>query len=213
MEFDAGTGNNHCINDQKYNAMASFYFYFSSMDSGKSTYLLQSAHNYRSAGKRVLLLAPVIDDRFGKARITSRIGLQSEAVAISSNDHLKEQIAREHSEEYIACVMVDESQFLTPEQVWQLSDVVDELGIPVLCFGLRTDAFGKVFPGSEVLLSIADELTELKSICKRCEKKANMQLRLDGEGNPVKTGSQVQIGGNDTYLSVCRKHYKELMDI
>lgn len=191
--------------------MASLYFYFSSMDSGKSTYLLQSAHNYESAGKRVLLLAPVIDDRFGVGKITSRIGLQSEAVAITRQDDLKQQIAREYSEEYIACVMVDEAQFLTPEQVWQLSDVVDVLGIPVLCFGLRTDAFGKAFAGSEVLLSIADELTELKSICKCCEKKANMQLRLDGEGNPVKSGSQVQIGGNDSYLSVCRKHYKSMM--
>ena len=109
--------------------------------------------------------------------------------------------------------MVDEAQFLTPEQVWQLSDVVDVLGIPVLCFGLRTDAFGKAFAGSEVLLSIADELTELKSICKCCEKKANMQLRLDGDGNPVKSGSQVQIGGNDSYLSVCRKHYKSMMGL
>ena len=192
--------------------MASLYFYYSSMDSGKSTYLLQSAHNYQSANKRVLLLAPLIDDRFGSGKITSRIGLQSDAVAISREDNLNRLVAQEYDKEYIACVMVDEAQFLTPEQVWQLSDVVDVLGIPVLCFGLRTDAFGKAFPGSEVLLSIADELTELKSICKRCEKKANMQLRLDGDGNPVKSGSQVQIGGNDSYLSVCRKHYKALME-
>lgn len=193
--------------------MASLYFYYSSMDSGKSTYLLQSAHNYQSANKRVLLLAPVIDDRFGAGKITSRIGLQSDAVSISREDHLNQLVAQEYDKEYIACVMVDEAQFLTPEQVWQLSDVVDVLGIPVLCFGLRTDAFGKAFPGSEVLLSIADELTELKSICKRCEKKANMQLRLDSDGNPVKSGSQVQIGGNDSYLSVCRKHYKALMEL
>ena len=193
--------------------MASLYFYYSSMDSGKSTYLLQSAHNYQSADKRVLLLAPVIDDRFGAGKITSRIGLQSDAVAISREDNLNQLVAQEYDKEYIACVMVDEAQFLTPEQVWQLSDVVDVLGIPVLCFGLRTDAFGKAFAGSEVLLSIADELTELKSICKRCEKKANMQLRLDSDGNPVKSGSQVQIGGNDSYLSVCRKHYKALMEL
>lgn len=191
--------------------MASLYFYYSSMDSGKSTYLLQSAHNYQSAGKRVLLLAPVVDDRFGKGKITSRIGLQSDAVAIGSTDDLMLQVSREHKEERISCVMVDEAQFLTREQVWQLSDVVDTLGIPVLCFGLRTDAFGQVFAGSEVLLGIADELSELKSICKRCEKKANMQLRLDGDGLPVKSGSQVQVGGNDRYLSVCRKHYKALM--
>ncbi len=193
--------------------MASLYFYYSSMDSGKSTYLLQSAHNYQSANKRVLLLAPMIDDRFGVGKITSRIGLQSDAVAISREDDLQALVAREYDQEYIACVMVDEAQFLTPEQVWQLSDVVDVLRVPVLCFGLRTDAFGKAFAGSEVLLSIADELTELKSICKRCEKKANMQLRLDSDGNPVKSGSQVQIGGNDSYLSVCRRHYKALMGL
>lgn len=183
------------------------------MDSGKSTYLLQSAHNYRSAGKRVLLLTPMIDDRFGVGKITSRIGLQSDAVAIKKEDHLFQQIGREQSEDHISCVMVDEAQFLTSAQVWQLSDVVDRLKIPVLCFGLRTDAFGKNFPGSEALLGIADELSELKSICKRCEKKAIMQLRLDGEGNPVASGSQVQIGGNDSYLSVCRKHYKEILSI
>lgn len=193
--------------------MASLYFYYSSMDSGKSTYLLQSAHNYRSAGKRVLLLTPIIDDRFGAGKITSRIGLQSDAVAIAGDDHLLRQIEREQQEEHISCVMVDEAQFLTRQQVWQLSDVVDKLGIPVLCFGLRTDAFGQPFPGSEALLAIADELSELKSICKRCEKKAIMQIRMDGEGNPVKSGGQVQIGGNDSYLSVCRKHYKELLKI
>ena len=191
--------------------MASLYFYYSSMDSGKSTYLLQAAHNYRSAGKRVLLLTPLIDDRFGVGKITSRIGLQSDAVAITDADNLVEQIGREHSEERIACVMVDEAQFLTDQQVWQLSDVVDNLGIPVLCFGLRTDAFGQPFPGSKTLLAIADEMTELKSICKICEKKANMVLRLDEQGHAVSSGSQVQIGGNDSYLSVCRKHYKEML--
>ncbi len=191
--------------------MASLYFYYSSMDSGKSTYLLQSAHNYRSAGKRVLLLTPLVDDRFGAGKITSRIGLQSDAMSINKDAQLMEEVGRENKQGRISCIMVDEAQFLTREQVWQLSDVVDRLGIPVLCFGLRTDAFGKVFPGSEILLSISDELTELKSICKRCEKKANMQLRLDAEGVPVTSGSQVQIGGNDSYLSVCRKHYKELI--
>ena len=191
--------------------MASLYFYFSSMDSGKSTYLLQSAHNYESAGKRVMLLTPRVDDRFGTGKITSRIGLQNDALAISHEDRLLELVASEHDNDRISCVMIDESQFLTPEQIWQLSDVVDNLGIPVLCFGLRTDAFGEAFPGSRTLLAIADELIELKSICKKCEKKASMQLRLDGEGRPVRSGSQVQIGGNDTYLSVCRRHYKELL--
>ena len=191
--------------------MASLYFYYSSMDSGKSTYLLQAAHNYTSAGKRVLLLTPTVDDRFGVGKITSRIGLQSDAVSIQPKDDLLAHIGREHSEDRISCVMLDEAQFLTPEQVWQLSSVVDDHGIPVLCFGLRTDAFGQAFPGSQVLLSIADELTELKSICKRCEKKAIMQLRLDANGNPVTSGSQVQIGGNDHYLSVCRQHYKALL--
>lgn len=193
--------------------MASLYFYYSSMDSGKSTYLLQAAHNYESAGKRVLLLTPLIDDRFGTGKITSRIGLQNDAIAITAVDNLRELISNAYDDAYISCVMVDESQFLSADQVWQLSDVVDHYKIPVLCFGLRTDAFGKAFEGSEILLSIADELSELKSICKRCEKKANMQLRLDEYGQPVKSGSQVQIGGNDIYLSVCRKHYKELMGL
>jgi thymidine kinase len=192
--------------------MASLYFYFSSMDSGKSTYLLQSAHNYESAGKRVLLLTPGIDDRFGAGKVTSRIGLQQEALAITHQDQLFEQVQREHRERRLSCVMIDESQFLTPDQVWQLTDVVDRLGVPVLCFGLRTDAFGEAFPASRVLLSIADELCELKSICKKCEKKASMQVRLDSAGKVVTSGSQVQIGGNDSYLSVCRKHYKTLME-
>ncbi|WP_252179322.1 thymidine kinase [Endozoicomonas sp. 4G] len=190
--------------------MASFYFYYSSMDSGKSTYLLQAAHNYQSAGKRVLLLTPAVDDRFGRGRITSRIGLQKDALAIAQQDNLLQQITREHEEQRLSCVMIDEAQFLTEEQVWQLSDVVDDLGLPVLCFGLRTDAFGQAFPASGVLLAVADELCELKSICKKCEKKASMQVRLDADGNVVNSGSQVQIGGNDSYLSVCRKHYKEL---
>ena len=193
--------------------MSSLYFYYSSMDSGKSTYLLQAAHNYRSAGKRVLLLTPMIDDRYGVGKITSRIGLQSDAVSIKEEDNLLEQIEREQKEDHISCVMMDESHMVSREQVWQLSDVVDRLNIPVLCFGLRTDAFGAVFPSSEVLLGIADELTELKSICKRCEKKAVMQLRMDSEGNPMASGNQLLIGGNDTYLSVCRKHYKELLGL
>lgn len=193
--------------------MASLYFYYSSMDSGKSTYLLQSAHNYRSAGKRVLLLTPFIDDRFGQGKITSRIGLQSDALAISDSDNLFDCAGDEHESKRLSCIMVDEAQFLTRTQVWQLSDVVDRLKIPVLCFGLRTDAFGQPFPGSQALLAIADELTELKSICKKCEKKANMVLRLDERGQPVSSGSQVQIGGNDSYLSVCRKHYKDMLGL
>ena len=193
--------------------MASLYFYYSSMDSGKSTYLLQAAHNYESAGKRVLLLTPVVDDRFGAGKITSRIGLAKDAVSISDSENLLDRVRAEHEASRLTCVMIDESQFLNEQQVWQLSDVVDQLRIPVLCFGLRTDAFGKVFPGSQELLAIADELCEIKSICKRCEKKATMQLRLDSDGNPVRSGSQIQIGGNDTYLSVCRKHYKELLGL
>ncbi len=181
------------------------------MDSGKSTYLLQAAHNYRSAGKRVLLLTPVIDDRFGKGKITSRIGLQSEAVPITAADDLLAHVDKAQGDGRISCVMLDEAQFLSEQQVWQLSDVVDHLGIPVLCFGLRTDAFGQPFSGSKVLLSIADELTELKSICKRCEKKATMVLRMDDQGRAVGMGSQIQIGGNDSYLSVCRYHYKALL--
>ena len=193
--------------------MASLYFYYSSMDSGKSTYLLQAAHNYESAGKRVLLLTPMIDDRYGIGKITSRIGLQKDAVAISDGEDLVQRIRNEHDESRLTCIMIDEVHFLSEEQVWQLSDIVDQLNIPVLCFGLRSDAFGEAFPGSKVLLALADELCEIKSICKKCEKKATMQLRLDSEGQPINSGSQVQIGGNDTYLSVCRKHYKEMLGL
>ena len=190
--------------------MASLYFYYSSMDSGKSTYLLQSAHNYSSAGKRVLLMTSAIDDRFGQGKIASRIGLENEAEAITVKDNLFSIAENAHKEQRLSCVMVDEAQFLSEKQVWELSDVVDTLNVPVLCFGLRTDAFGALFPGSKLLLGISDQLNELKSICKCCEKKAIMQIRLDDQGNPVSTGSQVQIGGNETYLSVCRYHYKIL---
>lgn len=193
--------------------MASLYFYYSSMDSGKSTYLLQSAHNYRSAGKNVLLMTPAIDTRFGQGKIASRIGLESGAESITAKDQLLSLVKRHHGNEPLSCVMVDEAQFLSEQQVWELSDVVDVLNVPVLCFGLRTDAFGALFPGSKLLLGIADQLNELKSICRCCEKKATMQIRLDEQGSPVSSGNQVQIGGNDTYLSVCRRHYKELVNL
>ena len=182
------------------------------MDSGKSTYLLQSAHNYRSAGKKVMLMTPASDIRFKYGKITSRIGLSCDASVFLPSDNLFKLAKREHIKGDLSCVMLDEAQFLTEEQVWQISDIVDKLKVPVLCFGLRTDAFGELFSGSKILLGIADELNELKSICKRCEKKAIMQLRLDKNGAPVSTGTQVQLGGNESYLSVCRKHYKALIN-
>ncbi|MBE8215244.1 MAG: thymidine kinase [Endozoicomonadaceae bacterium] len=191
--------------------MASLYFYYAAMDAGKSSYLLQAAHNYRTAGKRVILMKPQCDTRIQPNYIVSRIGLSHQALLIQPKDHLFKIIQKEIVEDSLACVMVDEAQFLTVEQVWHLSDIVDQLNIPVLCFGIRTDAFGDLFSGSQTLLGIADKLHEIKSICKKCHRKASMQLRLNEAGQPIQTGTQVFVGANDQYLAVCRKHYKYLM--
>ncbi|NVK30949.1 MAG: thymidine kinase [Gammaproteobacteria bacterium] len=187
--------------------MAQLYFYYSAMDAGKSTVLLQSAHNYKERGMAVALYTAAIDDRVAVGQISSRIGLQSDAHLYDDQTDLFRSVQRQHDDQTLACVLVDEAQFLTEAQVWQLSDIVDELNIPVLCFGLRTDFQGKLFPGSEVLLAIAEKLTELKTVC-HCGRKATMVIRLDANGRAVTQGSQVEIGGNDRYESVCRQHYK-----
>lgn len=188
--------------------MASLYFRYSAMNAGKSTLLLQAAHNYAERGMDVLLLSPAIDDRHGVGKISSRIGLAREALAIKPEDDLFDMIELIHQERPMACVFIDESQFVSKEQAWQLSDVVDKLGVPVICYGLRTDAFGNLFEGSSVLLGVADHIEEVKTIC-HCGKKATMVVRLDEQGRVVKDGSQVEIGDNDRYISMCRKHYKE----
>ncbi|MEC7408444.1 MAG: thymidine kinase [Planctomycetota bacterium] len=190
--------------------MAKLYFYYSTMNAGKSTMLLQASYNYRERGMNPLILAPVIDNRDGEKNVSSRIGLKAPAISFYTTDQLFTLVESEHNRETIDCVLVDEAQFLECQQVVQLSDVADRLDIPVLCYGLRTDFQGKLFSGSEQLLAWADELTELKTIC-HCGRKANMVLRIDSEGRVIKEGAQIKIGGNDQYVTVCRKHFKSGM--
>ncbi|QKJ87315.1 thymidine kinase [Paramixta manurensis] len=190
--------------------MAQLYFYYSVMNAGKSTALLQSSYNYQERGMRTLVYTAEIDTRFGSGKISSRIGLSSPAKLYNNQSLLLEEIAAEHDVNPVHCVLIDESQFLTREQVKQLSDVVDCLDIPVLCYGLRTDFRGELFSGSQYLLAWSDKLVELKTVC-HCGRKAGMVLRLDSQGAPFKEGEQVVIGGNERYVSVCRKHYKEAL--
>ena len=188
--------------------MAKLYFYYSSMNAGKSTALLQSSYNYRERGMNTLILAPRLDDRYGTGKVTSRIGLESSATTFSSDEDLYELITAKSAQEALNCVLVDEAQFLTKEQVFQLGEVTDALEIPVLAYGIRTDFQGEPFQGSKYLLAWADNLKELKAIC-FCGNKATMVIRLDENGNAITQGSQVEIGGNDRYVSMCRKHFKE----
>lgn len=188
--------------------MAKLYFYYSSMNAGKSTALLQSSYNYRERGMNTLVLAPDFDDRYGVGKITSRIGLESAAMTFRADEDLFKMVVREFDAAPIHCVLVDEAQFLTKGQVHQLGDVTDELNIPVLAYGLRTDFQGEPFEGSKYLLAWADNLKELKAIC-FCGGKATMVIRIAEDGNAVTQGSQVEIGGNDRYVSMCRKHFKE----
>ncbi|MBU2645382.1 thymidine kinase [bacterium] len=188
--------------------MAKLYFYYSTMNAGKTTSLLQSSYNYRERGMKTLLFTAAIDDRFGVGKIKSRIGLEADANIFGPEDDLFEKTDTENNKEKIDCVLVDEAQFLSRDQVFQLTDVSDRLNIPVLTFGLRTDFLGNLFEGSQALLAWADELKELKTIC-HCGKKATMVVRLDKNNQAVREGSQIEIGGNDRYISVCRKHFKE----
>ena len=187
--------------------MAKLYFYYSAMNAGKSTTLLQSSYNYRERGMHTMVMVPEIDTRDGAGKIASRIGLESDAVTFNQVDNLFAIINESHQRKSVDCVLVDEAQFLTGKQVKQLSDVADSLDIPVLTYGLRTDFQGNLFEGSQQLLGWCDNMVEIKTIC-HCGRKATMVLRLDEEGNPVKDGAQIKIGGNDRYLSVCRKHFK-----
>ena len=189
--------------------MAKLYFYYAAMNAGKSTTLLQSAHNYEERNMRTLLFTPKLDDRFGEGKIASRIGLDRECEIFTADDDLYVWTAHEHQREHVSCVLVDESQFLSPKQVLQLSLVVDKLKIPVLCYGLRTDFRGELFEGSASLLALADNLIELKTVCNVCSRKATMVVRLDENGKVITEGSKVQIGGNDVYRVLCRKHFNE----
>lgn len=188
--------------------MAKLYFYYSSMNAGKSTALLQSSYNYRERGMNTLVMAPELDDRYGVGKVSSRIGLESEAITFGREDDLLEIVTEAVRREPLHCVLIDEAQFLMKGQVFQLGEVTDKLNIPVLAYGLRTDFQGEPFEGSKYLLAWSDNLKELKAICE-CGTKATMVIRLDEQGNTVTEGSQVEIGGNDRYISMCRKHFKE----
>ena len=191
--------------------MAKLYFHYSAMNAGKSTLLLQAAHNYRERGMNVMLFTAALDDRAGKARIASRIGLEQESLTFSPGDDLLAIIGEHHrAAGPVHCVFIDEAQFLDAEQVWQLARVADRLGIPVMAYGLRTDFQGQLFPGSRELLAIADDLREVRTIC-RCGRKASMVVRVGGDGHVIREGAQVDIGGNDRYVSLCRRHWEEEM--
>jgi thymidine kinase len=188
--------------------MAKLYFYYSSMNAGKSTALLQSSYNYRERGMQTLVLAPELDNRYGSGKVTSRIGIESEALTFRPDDNLFEIVERRVADEPLHCVLIDEAQFLTKDQVFQLGEVTDNLNVPVLAYGLRTDFQGEPFEGSKYLLAWSDNLKELKAIC-HCGTKATMVVRLDERGKAITEGSQIEIGGNDRYVSMCRKHFRE----
>jgi len=187
--------------------LAKLYFYYSTMNAGKSTALLQASHNYEERGMRTLLYTAQLDSRQG-GRIHSRIGIEREARHFHPGSDLKREIADEHASSRLACVLVDESQFLTPQQVKQLGGVVDELNVPVLCYGLRTDFRGDLFPGSAQLLGWADNLVEIKTIC-HCGRKAIMVVRVKADGSIEREGEQIEIGGNERYVSLCRRHFSQ----
>ena len=190
--------------------MAKLYFNYSTMNAGKSTALLQAAYNYRERGMTPNLITAKLDNRAGEAKIVSRIGIEEEASVFTPTDDIYEKVRNASAIFNIDCVLLDEAQFLSKAQVWQLARIVDQLKIPVLCYGLRVDFRGELFPGSLTLLSIADEIKEIKTIC-HCGKKATMVVRRNNLGQIVSEGSQIQIGGNETYTSLCRLHWCEEM--
>lgn len=188
--------------------MAKLYFNYSTMNAGKSTVLLQAAHNYRERGMVPYLLTAQFDNRAGEGRVASRIGIGAEADTFATGEDLFARIQARLAQGPIACVFVDEAQFLEKEQVWQLARAVDDLGVPVMCYGLRVDFRGELFPGSAALLALADEMREVRTIC-HCGKKATMVVRMGPDGKALRDGAQVQIGGNETYVSLCRRHWRE----
>ncbi|MCK8464355.1 thymidine kinase [Aliiroseovarius sp. S1339] len=188
--------------------MAKLYFQYSTMNAGKSTLLLQASHNYGERGMQTYLITAKLDDRIGSARIGSRIGIGSDADTFEVGEDLFQKIKTRLDAGPCACVFIDEAQFLEPDQVWQLARAVDDLGVPVMCYGLRVDFQGNLFPGSAALLALADEMREVRTIC-HCGKKATMVVRQDDAGNVLTDGDQVQIGGNETYVSLCRRHWRE----
>ncbi|WGW05157.1 thymidine kinase [Tropicibacter oceani] len=188
--------------------MAKLHFHYSTMNAGKSTLLLQAAHNYNERGMQTYLLTAALDDRAGEGRIGSRIGLGRPADTFGADDDLFARIAARLEQGPVACIFIDEAQFLSREQVWQLARVVDDLKVPIMAYGLRVDFRGELFPGSAALLALADEMREVRTIC-HCGKKATMVIRQGPDGKVLRDGAQVQIGGNETYVSLCRKHWRK----
>ena len=191
--------------------MAKLYFYYSSMNAGKSTTLLQAAFNYAERGMETMLWTAALDNRYETGLITSRIGLEAKAHLFDPDVDIHDAVAAEHRRSPLACVLIDEAQFLTKKQVLQCAAIADGLGIPVLCYGLRTDFQGELFEGSAHLLGLADALVELKGVCE-CGRKATMNLRVDAGGRAVRQGEQTEIGGNDRYVPLCRKHFMERLN-
>jgi len=188
--------------------MAKLYFHYSTMNAGKSTLLLQASYNYRERGMDTYLITAKLDERAGAGKIGSRIGIEAPADTFSAGEDMFAKIRARLDEGPVACVFIDEAQFLEPEQVWQLARAVDDLRVPVMAYGLRVDFQGNLFPGSATLLALADEMREARTIC-HCGKKATMVVRMDDAGNVLTAGDQVQIGGNETYVSLCRRHWRE----
>jgi len=190
--------------------MAKLHFHYSTMNAGKSTLLLQAAHNYNERGMDTFLLTAGFDDRAGKGQIGSRIGLAREADTFDGATDLFAKIEARLDEGPVACIFIDEAQFLSRDQVWQLARAVDDLGVPVMAYGLRVDFRGELFPGSAALLALADVMREVRTIC-HCGRKATMVVRQGPDGKVLTDGAQVQIGGNETYVSLCRRHWREAM--
>ena len=191
--------------------MAKLYFNFSTMNAGKSTVLLQAAHNYNDRGMQTYLLTAQLDTRAGEGRIASRIGIARAADTFAAQDDLFARIEARLAKGPCACIFVDEAQFLTEAQVWQLARAVDDLGVPIMCYGLRVDFQGRLFPGSATLLALADEMREVRTIC-HCGKKATMVVRQGPDGKALREGAQIEIGGNDRYVSLCRRHWRAVME-
>ncbi|WP_444464496.1 thymidine kinase [Rhodobacter capsulatus] len=190
--------------------MAKLYFHYSTMNAGKSTALLQASYNYIERGMQTLLVTAGLDARAGTGRIASRIGISAAALSFTEETDMFDLCKKRLEQGPCACVFVDEAQFLTEAQVWQLARAVDDLGLPVMCYGLRVDFRGQLFPGSATLLALADEMREVRTIC-HCGKKATMVVRLGPDGRALHDGAQVQIGGNESYVSLCRQHWRAAM--
>ena len=190
--------------------MAKLYFHYSTMNAGKSTILLQASHNYIERGMDTFLVTALLDDRAGRGRIESRIGIGAEAASFDAQTDIFALIAARLEAGPCACVFIDEAQFLTHDQVWQLARVADDLDLPVMCYGLRVDFQGNLFAGSAALLALSDDMREVRTIC-HCGRKATMVVRRDSAGNTLRDGDQVQIGGNETYVSLCRRHWRAEM--